>query len=115
MNAAIDYALRLPSDPTGGDCGRIDTTKIGSTGYSLGGMGAISVGADARITSTFVFASNGNVKSLKAPWGVIGGDADTTFNWTSISAGASWVIRRGTTCSWEPTARSARMPPPPLS
>jgi hypothetical protein len=86
MNAAIDYALRLASDPTGGDCGRIDTTKIGSTGYSLGGMGAISVGADARIASTFVFASNGNVKSLKAPWGVIGGDADTTFNWTSISA-----------------------------
>ena len=86
MNAAIDYALRLASDPTSGDCGKIDTTKIGSTGYSLGGMGAISVGADARITSTFVFASNGNVKSLKAPWGVIGGDADTTFNWTSISA-----------------------------
>jgi hypothetical protein len=86
MNAAIDYALRLASDPTSGDCGKIDTTKIGSTGYSLGGMGAISVGSDARITSTFVFASNGNVKSLKAPWGVIGGDADTTFNWTSISA-----------------------------
>ena len=86
MNAAIDYALRLASDPTSGDCGKIDTTKIGSTGYSLGGMGAISVGADARIASTFVFASNGNVKNLKAPWGVIGGDADTTFNWTSISA-----------------------------
>jgi hypothetical protein len=86
MNAAIDYALRLASDPTSGDCGKIDTTTIGSTGYSLGGMGAISVGADARITSTFVFASNGNVKSLKVPWGVIGGDADMTFNWTSISA-----------------------------
>jgi hypothetical protein len=86
MNAAIDYVVRLASDPTSGDCGKIDTTKIGSTGYSLGGAGAISVGSNARITSTFVFASNGNVKNLKAPWGVIGGDADTTFNWTSISS-----------------------------
>jgi hypothetical protein len=86
MNAAIDYVLRLADDPAGGDCGRIDTTKIGSTGYSLGGAGAISVGSNARITSTFFFASNGNVKNLKAPWGVVGGDADTTFNWTAISS-----------------------------
>ena len=86
MNAAIDYVLRLANDPASGDCGKIDTTKIGSTGYSLGGGGAISVGSNARITSTFVFASNGNVRNLKAPWGVIGGDADTTFNWTSISS-----------------------------
>ena len=86
MNAAIDYVLRLANDPASGDCGKIDTTKIGSTGYSLGGGGAISVGSNARIASTFVFASNGNVRNLKAPWGVIGGDADTTFNWTFISS-----------------------------
>jgi hypothetical protein len=85
MNAAIDYVLRLANDPASGDCGKIDTTKIGATGYSLGGAGAISVGSNARITSTFFFASNGNVRNLKAPWGVIGGDMDTTFNWTAIS------------------------------
>ena len=38
MNAAIDYVIRLANDPTGADCGKIDTTKIGSTGYSLGGI-----------------------------------------------------------------------------
>jgi len=86
MNAAIDYVLRLANDAASGDCGKIDTTKIGSTGYSRGGGGAISVGSNARITSTFIFAANGNVKSLKAPWGVVGGDMDTTFNWTAISA-----------------------------
>jgi hypothetical protein len=86
MNAAIDFALRLANDPATGDCGKIDTTKIGSTGYSRGGAGAISVGSNARITSTFIFASNGSVRNLKAPWGVIGGDADTTFDWTSISS-----------------------------
>ena len=48
--------------------------------------GAISVGSDARITSTFFFASRGNVSNLKAPWGVIGGDMDTTFDWASISS-----------------------------
>jgi hypothetical protein len=85
MNKAIDYVVRLANDPASGDCGKIDTTKIGSTGYSRGGGGAISVGSNARITSTFFFASNGNVKNLKAPWGVIGGDADTTFDWTAIS------------------------------
>ena len=85
MNKALDYALSLANDPAAGDCGKIDATKIGSTGYSLGGMGAISVGSNARITSTFVFASNGNVKNLKAPWGVIGGDMDMTFNWSTIN------------------------------
>jgi hypothetical protein len=85
MNQALDYVLRLANDPTSGDCGKIDATKIGSTGYSLGGMGAITVGSNARITSTFLFASNGNVKNLKAPWGVIGGDADTTFSFSAIS------------------------------
>lgn len=86
MTKAIDYVLSLANDPSSGDCGKIDTTKIGATGYSLGGIGAITVGADARVTSTFLFASNGGVKNLKAPWGVIGGDADTTFPWTAISA-----------------------------
>ncbi|HMI85073.1 MAG TPA: hypothetical protein VK550_13320 [Polyangiaceae bacterium] len=85
MNAAIDYVLRLASDPTSGDCGKIDTTKIGSTGYSRGGGGAITVASNARITSTFIFASNGTVKNIKSPWAIIGGDADTTFTWATIS------------------------------
>jgi hypothetical protein len=85
MNKALDYVLSLANDPTSRDCGKIDTTKIGSTGYSLGGMGAITVGSNARITATFLFASNGSVKNLKAPWGVIGGEADTTFGFSAIS------------------------------
>jgi hypothetical protein len=85
MNKALDYVIKLANDPAGVDCGKVDTTKLGSTGYSLGGMGAITVASDARITSTFFFASNGNVKNLKAPWGVIGGDADTTFSFAAIS------------------------------
>ncbi|MBN1130913.1 MAG: hypothetical protein JXA71_18130 [Chitinispirillaceae bacterium] len=85
MNAGIDYVLRLARDPAGGDYGRIDTTKIGATGYSLGGMGAITVGSNARIGATFILASSGNVRNLKAPWAIVGGDADAIFNWSSIS------------------------------
>ncbi|MBN2037491.1 MAG: hypothetical protein JW768_12180 [Chitinispirillaceae bacterium] len=85
MNQAIDYVLRLANDPASKDYGKIDPTKIGSTGYSLGGMGAITVGSNARITSTFFFASNGNVRNLKAPWAVIGGDQDAIFNWDALS------------------------------
>lgn len=86
MNKALDYVLSLANDLTSGDCGKIDATKLGSTGYSLGGIGAISVGSNARISSTFVFASNGNIKALKGPWGVVGGDMDMTFTWSTISA-----------------------------
>ena len=85
MNKAIDYVIKLATDPTSGDCGKIDTTKIGATGYSLGGIGAFSVASNARITSTFIFASNGNSKNIKSPWGIIGGDADTTFPWATMS------------------------------
>lgn len=85
MNKALDYVLSLANDPTSGDCGKVDATKLGATGYSRGGMGAIGVGSNARIASTFIFASNGNVKNLKAPWGVVGGDMDMTFNWSTIN------------------------------
>jgi hypothetical protein len=89
MNAAIDYVIRLATDPNGTDCGKIDTTKIGSTGYSLGGIGALSVGTNARISSTFIFASNGNAKNLKAPWGIVAGDMDETFAWTTVKTTVS--------------------------
>ena len=90
MNAAIDYVLRLASDPASGDCGKIDTTKkIGLT------LPVIRSAVAARSPSEATRASRPRSSSrrtatskdiLKAPWGVIGGNADTTFNWTSISA-----------------------------
>jgi hypothetical protein len=84
MDAAIDYVIRLASDPAGQDCGKIDTTKIGSTGYSRGGGAALSVGSNARIASTFIFAAGGNAKNVKAPWGIVAGEMDETFAWASV-------------------------------
>jgi dienelactone hydrolase len=82
MRSAIDYVIRLASDGTSGDCGKIDTTKIASTGYSLGAAGAISVGADARITATFFFSGGfggggSGAANIKAPWAAITGENDT--------------------------------------
>jgi hypothetical protein len=86
MNAAIDYALRLARDPSGSDCGKIDTSKLGATGYSQGGGGAIGVGSDARITATFVFAALGinNTRNLKAPWAGTFAENDEFFAWSTI-------------------------------
>jgi len=86
MDAAIDYAIRLAADPNGTDCGKIDTTKLGSTGYSMGGGGAIGVASNARITATFLFAALGinNSKNIKAPWAGTFAETDEFFAWSTI-------------------------------
>jgi hypothetical protein len=86
MNAGIDYVLRLAADPNGTDCGKIDTTKIASTGYSMGGGGAIGVSSNARITATFLFAALGitNTKNIKAPWAGTFAENDEYFAWSTI-------------------------------
>jgi hypothetical protein len=86
MNAGIDYVLRLAADPNGTDCGKIDTTKLAATGYSMGGGGAVGVAADARITATFLFAALGinNTKNIKAPWAGTFAENDEFFAWSTI-------------------------------
>jgi len=87
MNAAMDYGLRLATDPAGGDCGRIDTTKLGVSGYSLGGQGAITVGSNARIKATFLIASsNNNVTNIKAPFAGVFAENDMYFAWSSVQS-----------------------------
>src|SRR5262249_3301030 len=73
-------------DPSGTDCGRIDTTKIAAVGYSLGGIGAFSVAGNARIKATFILDSNNAqaIKSIKAPWAIVSGDMDATFAWSDV-------------------------------
>jgi hypothetical protein len=86
MNKALDYVVKLATDPTSGDCGKIDTTKLGSTGYSMGGGGAIGVSSNARITATFLFAALGinNTKNIKAPWAGTFAENDEFFAWSTI-------------------------------
>lgn len=71
MNDALDYVIELSQDSSSAYYDKIDTSKLGSTGYSLGGAGAMQVAADSRIAATFIWDSFGNCSSLHGPLGTI--------------------------------------------
>jgi hypothetical protein len=71
MNDALDYVLELSQDPSSDYGGKIDPSKLGATGYSLGGAGAMQVASNERIGATFIWDSFGNCSSLHGPFGTI--------------------------------------------
>jgi dienelactone hydrolase len=71
MNAALDYVIGLSEDSSSPYYNKVDASKLGATGYSLGGAGAMRVAADARIGATFIWDSGGNCSSLQGPLGTI--------------------------------------------
>jgi hypothetical protein len=71
MNAALDHVIGLSQDSSGDYYNKVDTTKLGATGYSLGGGGAMQVASNARIGATFIWDSFGNCSSLHGPMGTI--------------------------------------------
>lgn len=71
MNAALDYVIALSEDSGSAYYNKVDASKLGATGYSLGGAGAMRVAANARIGATFIWDSGGNCSSLHGPLGTI--------------------------------------------
>lgn len=71
MNAALDYVIELSQDSSSDYYEKVDTTKLGATGYSLGGAGAMQVASNVRIGATFIWDSFGNCSSLNGPLGTI--------------------------------------------
>jgi len=71
MNAALDYVIGLSQDSSSAYYNKVDTSKLGSTGYSLGGSGAMRVAANARIGATFIWDSGGSCSALGGPLGII--------------------------------------------
>jgi hypothetical protein len=71
MNDALDYVIGLSEDSSSAYDHKIDTSKLGATGYSLGGAGAMQVASNARIGATFIWDSFGNCSSLHGPLGTI--------------------------------------------
>ena len=71
MNDGLDYVIALSQDPSSPYYDRVDTTKLGATGYSLGGAGAMGVASNERIKATFIWDSFGNCSSLHGPLGTI--------------------------------------------
>jgi hypothetical protein len=71
MNNALDYVIGLSQDASSAYYGKVDISKLGATGYSLGGAGAMQVAANARIGATFIWDSFGNCSLLHGPLGTI--------------------------------------------
>jgi hypothetical protein len=71
MDDALDYVIGLSQDSSSGYYNKVDTSKLGATGYSLGGGGAMRVASNARIGATFIWDSLGNCSSLHGPLGTI--------------------------------------------
>ena len=84
MNDALDYVVQLSQDSSSNYNNKVDTSKLGSTGYSLGGMGAMQVAANARIGATFIWDSFGTSSALHGPLGGIFAASGISTNWASM-------------------------------
>jgi hypothetical protein len=84
MNDALDYAVQLSQDSSSNYYNKVDTSKLGSTGYSLGGMGAMQVAANARIGATFLWDSFGTSSALHGPLGGIFAENGISTSWASM-------------------------------
>jgi hypothetical protein len=84
MNDALDYVVQLSQDSGSNYYNKVDASKLGSTGYSLGGMGAMQVAANARIGATFLWDSFGTSSSLHGPLGGIFAESGISTSWASM-------------------------------
>jgi hypothetical protein len=57
MRESIDIAVRENAKPGGKYENRLDTTKIGASGQSCGGIEALTIGDDPRLSTVFVWNS----------------------------------------------------------
>ncbi|MBN2037320.1 MAG: hypothetical protein JW768_11305 [Chitinispirillaceae bacterium] len=84
MNDAIDYVIELSRNSSSVYYNKVDISKIGSTGYSLGGMGAMQVAANSRVGATFIWDSFGTASALHGPLGGIFADSGIGRNWEDM-------------------------------
>jgi hypothetical protein len=69
---------------TGDFAGKLDPTKIGATGHSQGGGGALNAGADARVTTVVPIAPAPGSGSLKGTMALLCGGQDTIISATTL-------------------------------
>ncbi|MFC7617253.1 acetylxylan esterase [Actinokineospora soli] len=82
MLAGLDYLTRR--NGTAGDAyaGHVDVTRVGATGHSQGGGGAIAAAADARVDTTVPVepGPQGSVAALHGPVFFLAGENDGIVN-----------------------------------
>ncbi len=79
---------------TGELAGKLDTTKVGATGHSQGGGGALNAGADPRVTTVVPIAPAPGSGTLKGTMALLCGGQDTIISATTLCT--SLIYNRAT-------------------
>ncbi len=78
MIAGIDYMIEQNNRAGSTFYGMLDTARIGATGHSQGGGGAVNAATDARVLCSAPMApAPGSVRNVKGPMLLIAGARDT--------------------------------------
>jgi pimeloyl-ACP methyl ester carboxylesterase len=77
MLAGLDSLTAFNSDPASPFHQKVDLTRVGATGHSQGGAGAIAAGLDPRVDTVVVQEAGGNGNPA-GPVLFLAGEADTT-------------------------------------
>ncbi|MEU5956104.1 acetylxylan esterase [Streptomyces sp. NPDC047525] len=78
MLGGLDVVKKTADDPKSPYYGKVDLEKVGASGHSQGGGGAINAGADPRVDVTVPIEPGplGSVGALKGPMFILGGEHD---------------------------------------
>lgn len=78
MLDGLDVLKKADADPRSPYYGKVDLDKVGASGHSQGGGGAINAGADPRVDVTVPVepGPQGRIGDLKGPMFILGGERD---------------------------------------
>jgi pimeloyl-ACP methyl ester carboxylesterase len=85
MLAGLDTLTRYDSQPGHRFYGKVDLSRVGATGHSQGGGGAIETGADPRVDTVFPLEPwRGTASAVRGPTLLMAGERDTTVPPASV-------------------------------
>jgi hypothetical protein len=87
MLAGLDTLTRFNSTPGNRFYGKVDLDRVGATGHSQGGGGAIETGADPRVDTVFPLEPwRGTAAAVHGPAFLMAGERDTTVEPQTVRA-----------------------------
>jgi pimeloyl-ACP methyl ester carboxylesterase len=94
MLTGLDNLTRFNSEPGHRFYGMVDLSRVGATGHSQGGGGAIEAGADPRVDTIFPLEPwRGTAAAVDGPALLMAGERDTTV--TPQSVHTAYLALRG--------------------
>src|SRR4051812_35554964 len=87
MLAGLDNLTRFNSQPGHRFHGKVDLDRVGATGHSQGGGGAVEAGADPRVDTVFPLEPwRGTAAAVHGPAFLMAGERDTTVEPQTVRA-----------------------------